>query len=812
MSEVRQESGYDHAAIEAKWHEYWDKKGTYRVNLQQAAEPFYNLMMFPYPSAEGLHVGNVFAFTGSDIYGRFMKLQGYDVFEPIGFDAFGMHSENFAIKQGLHPATLVPNNIANFRKQLKRIGAMFDWDHEVSTTEAPYYKWTQWILIQLYKQGLMERKKGNVNWCPSCQTVLANEQAEGGRCERCDSQIQQRNIEQWYFLISKYAQRLLDNLSWIDWSEVTRKAQENWIGRSEGAEIDFGIDGSTDKIRVFTTRPDTLFGATYVVLAPEHPLVQTLTTTECSDSVARYLEQTGRKNRLERTDLNLEKTGAFIGSYAINPANDEKVPIWISDYVLMEYGTGAIMAVPAHDERDFEFASKFGRPTPCVISEDGVAHEMAEAYTGEGIMVNSGQFSGIPSSEGKKAVTQWLQNRGLGQEKITYRLRDWCISRQRYWGPPIPIIYCDKCGVVTVPDDQLPVLLPEIEDYKPDGSGKSPLHRVQEFVKTTCPTCGAPAERETDVSDNFLDSAWYFLRYPSTEFDDKAYDPELTRKWLPVDMYIGGNEHAVLHLMYTRFICMALHDMGLLECEEPFKKFRAHGLIIKDGAKMSKSKGNVINPDTYLAEYGADTFRTYLMFLAPLYEGGDFRDEGIQGVRRFLERLYRFATETTFDDTSTEPKETTRKLHKTIKKVTEDFLSLNYNTAIAALMELLNLLREKQCRRKSEFEQLVIMVAPFAPHLAEEIWEKIGNKPSVYNHRFPKHDESLVVDDVIELVVQVNGKLRSRLHVPRDLPEADAVERAKTDPNVAKYLEGMQIVKVVYVPNRLANIVCRPGK
>lgn len=807
--DARPDINFDHSKIEKKWRQYWEENRTYQVDLHSAEKPFYNLMMFPYPSAEGLHVGNVFAFTGSDVYGRFMKLRGYDVFEPMGYDAFGMHSENFAIKQGIHPATLVPNNIRNFRKQLMTIGGMFDWEHEVSTTDADYYKWTQWVLIQLFKGGLMERKTGNVNWCPSCQTVLANEQAEGGKCERCDSEIEQRNIEQWYFLISKYADRLLKNLSWIDWSEVTKKAQENWIGKSEGAEIDFQIADHDEKIRVFTTRPDTLFGATYMVLAPEHPLVAELTTPDLKETVKNYLTQTVHKNQLERTDLNLEKTGVPIGAYAINPVNEEKIPIWISDYVLMDYGTGAIMAVPAHDERDFEFAKKFNLPIRCVVSPDGKARVMEEANSEEGIMVNSGQFSGMTSAEGKQAIIEMLKEKGIGEGKVTYRLRDWCISRQRYWGTPIPIVYCDKCGVVAVAEEDLPVLLPEMEDYRPDGSGKSPLSRDADFVNTTCPKCGGPARRETDVADNFLDSAWYFLRYPSTEYDDRPYDEELTKKWLPVDMYIGGNEHAVLHLMYTRFIVMALYDLGLLPFEEPFKKFRAHGLIIKDGAKMSKSRGNVINPDEYIAEHGTDTFRTYLMFLAPLYEGGDFREEGIMGVRRFLERLYRFVNETSFDDETTEPKETTHKLHKIIKKVTQDIETLNYNTAVAGLMELLNFYRDKNCKRRSEIEALLIMVAPFAPHLAEELWETLGNEPSIYKALWPEYDEALTVDEIIELVVQVNGKLRARMHVPRDLDEQTAVTKAQNDENIARFIEGKTIRKAIYVPNRLVNLVVK---
>ncbi|HEX6940186.1 MAG TPA: leucine--tRNA ligase, partial [Longimicrobiales bacterium] len=572
----RNDDTYRPAEIEEKWQSRWAERGTNTYTgdaLARAERPFYNLMMFPYPSAEGLHVGNIYAFTGADIHGRFRRLHGDDVFEPIGFDAFGIHSENFALKTGTHPMELIPRNVANFTRQLKRTGAMYDWNHTVDTTDPRYYKWTQWLFLQLYKAGLAEKKEAPVNWCPGCHTVLANEQVIAGECERCGTPVEQRFLSQWFFKITKYAQRLLDNLAWIDWSETTKKAQENWIGRSEGAEIDFPLarrriapdrhepaqlHAARPVIRVFTTRPDTIFGATFMVLAPEHPLVDALTTDEQRDAVETYRKKVASFDLVTRKKTDKEKTGVFTGGYCVNPATGEEIPVWIADYVLMEYGTGAIMAVPGHDERDFEFAQKFSLPIKRVVAGEGdhAGTPLHEAFTGEGVLVNSDQFNGMRWDEAKRAITKWLEERGLARIRVNYRLHDWCISRQRYWGPPIPIIYCDACGTVPVPEEDLPVELPYVENYKPDESGVSPLARVEEWYRVPCPQCGKMGRRETDVSDTFLDSAWYFLRYPSAGRDDVAFDPELTKKWLPVDMYIGGEEHAVLHLLYSRFITM----------------------------------------------------------------------------------------------------------------------------------------------------------------------------------------------------------------------------------------------------------------
>ena len=792
---------YDPAAIEAKWQARWVERHTNEPDLDRPARPFYNLMMFPYPSAEGLHVGNMFAFTGADIYGRFKRLQGHTVFEPMGFDAFGIHSENYALQVGTNPARLIPQNIENFRRQLRRFGGMFDWRHELSTTDPTYYKWTQWLFLQLYKAGLAYKKRAAVNWCPKDKTVLANEQVIDGRCERCGTAVEQRFLDQWFFRITDFAGRLLDDLDHSDWSSSTVLLQRNWIGRSEGAELVFETPAGR-KITVFTTRPDTVFGATYLVLAPEHPLVDELTAVEQRAAVKAYQREVQAKDVVTRRVGDKTKTGVPIGSYARNPATGEAIPIWIADYVLMEYGTGAIMAVPAHDRRDFEFATQFQLPIRQVVQVEGEAPPIVSE---EGTLTNSAQFEGLRAPEGAKQIVAWLAERRLATPRVQYRLHDWCISRQRYWGPPIPIIYCDTCGVVPVPEKDLPVELPLIEDFRPDDSGVSPLARHKEWYFVACPQCGAQGRRETDVSDTFLDSAWYFLRYPSTEFPDRPFDPERTRSWLPVTSYIGGNEHAVLHLLYSRFITMVLKDLGHVHFEGPYTKFRAHGLIVKDGAKMSKSRGNVVVPDVYIKQWGADTFRMYLMFLGPFQEGGDFRDEGIVGIRRFLDKVWALAQEVGATQQSAPAVE--RKLHQTIRKVTTDTEALHYNTAIAAMMEYVNELREQDARSRALLDPLVIMLAPYAPHFAEELWERFGHKKSVFEEQWPGYDAALAAAGDVEIAVQVNGKLRSRLTVPRGMAEKDVVARVLADATVKKFVDGQALKKVVYVQDRLVNLV-----
>ncbi len=807
---------YEPGAVEAKWRKKWEERGTDRLDLDAAEKPFYNLMMFPYPSAEGLHVGNVFAFVGSDIQGRYHRLLGYDVFEPMGFDAFGMHSENFALKHGRHPAEMVPKNIENFREnQLKKVGLMLDWSRAVDTTSPDYYRWTQWMFVTLYKNGFAYKKKAPVNWCPDCKTVLAAEQVVDGECERCSSPVTKKEMEQWYFKTTAFAQELLDELDHIDWSERTKIAQRNWIGRSQGAEVTFRIDGGPE-FKIFTTRPDTLFGVTYMVFSPEHPLLDTITAPDRRTDLEEYRRGAARLSEVDRQAEGRDKTGVFTGAYAVNPVNGEKIPVWAADYVLMGYGTGAIMAVPAHDQRDFDFATRFQLPIRQVVSPDGSLFErLEEAYNGEGRLVNSGEFDGLPAKdEGGAAITRRLEEKGLAEFKINYRLRDWCVSRQRYWGPPIPVIYCEHCGAVPVPEKDLPVVLPYLEDYRPDGSGFSPLKRDETFFHTTCPTCGGPATRETDVSDNFLCSAWYFYRYPSAEFGDRPFDAARTRKWLPVDLYVGGNEHAVLHLLYSRWLCKALKQCGFLDFDEPYKRFVAHGMIVRDGNKMSKSRGNVVNPDEYIAAYGADAFRMYLMFMGAYLEGGDFRDGGVRAMKSFLDRLWAAVLPEDGEalaETGPEDRETRFWLHSTVKAVTGDLARFSYNTAIARLMELINHVTKNRVKNRVVSEAVVRMVAPLAPHMAEEMWELLGHGDTVFSGGWPTYDEAETLRSTVEYVIQINGKVRAKLELPAGLDQEAIEPQVLEHPAVAKWLEGQVIVKKVYVPDKLANLVVKPA-
>jgi leucyl-tRNA synthetase len=807
---------YSHRDSEPKWLKRWDQADLYQVDLDQARRPFFNLMEFPYPSGEGLHVGHFYTYSGADTYGRYQRMTGHDVFQPMGFDAFGIHGENYALKIGENPAVVMPRNIARFREeQIKRMGAAFDWSREVDTTDPRYYKWTQWIFIQLYKAGLAYRASASVNWCPQDLTVLADEQVIDGRCERCGTLVIKRQLEQWFFKITAYAERLLDH-SKADFSEITKTLQRNWIGRSEGAEVIFATS-SAGPIHIHTTRPDTLWGATFLVLAPEHPLVAKLTTAEHKAAVDAYAAAAAQKSDIEREHATREKTGVFTGAYAINPVNQERIPIWVADYVLSTYGTGAIMAVPAHDQRDFEFARRYRLPLRVVVQPTDTRLDpdtMTEAWPGDGVLVNSGPIDGIPTPLAIAKTIDWLTERGLGKRAVRYRLRDWLISRQRYWGPPIPMIYCAQHGWQPVPEEQLPVLLPLIDNFRPTGTGQSPLAAVPDFVNTICPVCGQAARRETDVSDNFLDSAWYFLRYLSTEFDDRAWDMRRVKQWLPVAHYMGGVEHSTLHHLYARFIWKALFDLGHLPPEvgeEPFRQLRLHGWILRNGAKMSKSRGNVVNPDEYVRQFGADVMRAHMLFIGTYTEGGDFRDSAITGVVRFYKRVWEWVTQPpATGGVPLDENLARRALHKTIKKVGEDLPALSFNTAIAALMETLNTLRECKLSPAVHRElarNYVLLLAPIAPFLAEELWERLDGRFSVHQQPWPAFEPALLVDALIVVPVQINGKLRSRLEVPATASEEEITRAALQSPGVHKYVEGKQVTKTIYLPGRLLNIV-----
>lgn len=798
---------YNPVQIEKKWRGIWERKKTWRVDLKKAKNPYYNLMMFPYPSAEGLHVGNVYAFTGSDIHGRFKRAQGFDVFEPMGFDAFGIHSENFAIKKGVHPKTQNAKNIAHFRQQLESLGALFAWNHEVDTTRPDYYKWTQWIFLQLYKAGLAYRAKAPVDWCPSCKTVLANEQVINGKCERCDSQVLQKELEQWFFRITKYAERLLKNLESIDWSERTKISQKNWIGKSEGVQFRYKVKDTDISFEMFDSVPQTFMAQTFTVIAPEHPkLYELVKGTEYEKPVMEFVETIKKKKIAQKFDIEKEAEGIFTGRYIEYTPAKRLLPIWVASFVIAGYGSGVVNA-SAHDERDFIFAKKYRLPLhPVMFPEDPVEAEKVRNleycyhHAVDGVLVEPAEFKERRWGEARSDIIDYIERNGWGKKVSQYHLRDWLISRQRYWGAPIPIIYCKKCGTVPVPEKDLPVLLPFVKNFRPEGTGKSPLASVPSFVNTKCPTCKGPAERETDVSDTFLDSAWYFFRYPCTDFKNKAFDAEIVKKWLPVDMYIGGQEHAVLHLLYTRFITMALKDLGLISFEEPFKKFRAHGLLVKEGAKMSKSKGNVVNPDEYFAKYGADTVRMYLMFIGPFAEGGSWSDKGIVGIYRFLNRVWDFTAG--FHGASQSSLDFLR--NKTVKRVTEDLENLRYNTAIAALMEFFNECSKGKTSKK-DLETLLLLLAPFAPHIAEELWGILGNKKSIHETSWPSFEEK--ADKSFKLVLQVNGKVKDVVETPVGISQKKAEKIAFSSEKVARALQGKKPSKIIFVPNRLLNIV-----
>lgn len=840
--EKNRQKQYQPSEIELYWQRMWGEQKTYSPDVNNAQKPFFNLMMFPYPSAEGLHVGNMYAFTGADVYGRYQRMQGNDVLEPIGLDGFGIHSENYALKVGRHPKEQAQMSEKNYYKQLHAIGNSFDWTRTVETYDPNYYKWTQWLFIQMFKNGFAYRDTALVNWCPSCKTVLSDEQVIDGKCERCGSTVEKRELEQWFFRITQYAERLLNNIEKLDWTERVKIAQRNWIGKSEGAEVGFRVEGLGDsfELRVFTTRPDTLFGATFLVIAPEHELAKEIAEGKWAqantDEVKDYINLSKSKSDLERTAEGKDKTGVNTGLFAINPVNSKKIPIYVADYVLSGYGTGAIMAVPAHDQRDFEFAKRYNlNIIPVIQEKEDNSQQIIDdrAFEGDGIIIGSEEWNGFHVPQDIPKVIDWLENKGLGSRKSNYHLRDWLISRQRYWGPPIPMIHCQKCadegkgersempGWFTVPEADLPVMLPDVEDWKPMGTGKAPLANHPEFFKTICPNCGGEATRETDVSDTFLDSAWYFLRYPSIDIENVPFDTEITIKWLPVDQYIGGAEHSVLHLLYSRFVTMVLYDLKYLDFEEPFSKFFAHGLIIKDGAKMSKSKGNVVVPDAYIKKFGADTLRLYLMFLGPFSQGGDFRDSGIEGMNRFVRKVWRMLSVESFTDGQVSV-ERMRIMHKTIKKVTKDIQSLSYNTAIASMMEWYNYLNSELRGQnleisREEIEVYLKLLAPFAPHMTEHLFQmlknskfeirnsKFGKEDSIHLSEWPKWDEKYLEEKIATVIVQVNGKKRGEVEISSQEIEDRSLLENKAREVVAKYIEGFEIKKIIYVPGKIIN-------
>jgi leucyl-tRNA synthetase len=808
---------YDPHKIEQKWQLKWAADHLYEVRRDNKRPKFYALTMFPYTSGD-LHIGHWYAMAPADTYARYKRMQGYNVLHPMGFDAFGLPAENAAISRGIHPYDWTMKNIKNMRRQLKSIGAIYDWNREVITCLPGYYRWTQWFFLQFYHAGLAYRTKAPVNWCPRCQTVLANEQVVGeGLCERCNTTVTKKDLEQWFFRITRYAENLLDH-SHLDWPERIKTMQTNWVGKSAGAEISFDLtdEGAPQKeIRVFTTRPDTVFGVTFFLLAPEHPLVPRLTSQRQRVEVEEYIAWCRRQSEYERVAAGREKTGVFLGSYVVNPVNGERVPIWIADYVLPTYGTGAVMAVPAHDERDLAFARKFDLPVRTVIAPPGWTGEMlAEAYAGPGTMVNSGEFSGLSSEQGYDSICALLEQKGWGRRTVIYRLRDWLISRQRYWGAPIPIVYCDKCGTVPVPEKDLPVLLPRDAEFKP--TGESPLTYCEPFVNTTCPNCSGPARRETDTMDTFMCSSWYFLRYTSPRTRVAPFNEAKVKHWLPVDLYTGGAEHAVMHLFYARFFIKALKDIGLVEFDEPFSRLFNQGTIIYRGDKMSKSRGNVVGSDKYVTTLGADSVRGYVMFLGPWELGGEWNDRGIVGISRWLNRVWHLVT-TNYTGKAPDPateKECLHVTHKTIEGVTADLERFHFNTMLSSLMEFSNYLSRVQERGRvsgslwqQTMEIFLLLLAPTAPHLAEELWNVTGRPYSIHNQPWPHYDEKLTKEEEVTIVIQVNGKVRDRVIVPASINEAEAKELALGRDRVRAYINGRKVRRLIYVPKRVVNVV-----
>ncbi len=836
-------SSYPFEQIELKWQKFWEDTQIFKVDedpsfpLEKRA---YVLDMFPYPSGSGLHVGHPEGYTATDIYCRFLRMNGYNVLHPMGFDSFGLPAENYAIKTGTHPKTTTEANIDNFRKQIKRLGFSYDWSREISTHTPEYYRWTQWIFLKLYEQGLAYEAITPINWCPDCLTGLSNEEVKDGKCERCGTLVSRKNIRQWMLRITQYAERLLEDLDELNWSESIKAMQRNWIGKSEGASVTFKLENSDEVLEVYTTRSDTLFGATYMVISPEHPLVEQITTKEMQGEVEAYVEIASHKSDLERTELSKDKTGVFSGSYAINPVNNKKIPIWIADYVLSSYGTGAIMAVPAHDTRDWEFATKFNLPIIEVLQSD-VDIEL-EAFTGDGIHVNSDFLDGLDKQTGIDTMNAYLEEKGIGKRSTNYKLRDWVFSRQRYWGEPIPLVHCPSCGTVPVPESDLPLTLPDVDSYKPSGTGESPLATIESWVNTTCPVCGEKAKRETNTMPQWAGSCWYYLRYIDPQNIEEMASEEKIDYWMPVDLYVGGAEHAVLHLLYARFWHKVLFDIGVVKNNEPFKRLVNQGMITsfayqrKDKslvpsdeveevsadtyiekatgekvdrvvAKMSKSLKNVINPDEIIHDFGADAMRMYEMFMGPLEVSKPWATAGLSGVFRFLDRVYRLTERELSDEVPS--KELLKTLHKTIKKVTEDTNSLDFNTAISQMMILVNELYKTDTLPRVIWEPFILLLSPYVPHLSEELWAIAGHEPSVTKHMWPEYDESLTIDDTVEIVVQVNGKLRARFDQKKGLDKETILNQAMSIERIIELTDGKTIIKTIVVPDKLVNIVVK---
>ena len=800
---------YNHKEIEKKWRHNWDVTP---INKDTTKPKYYCLDMFPYPSGSGLHVGHWRGYVISDVWSRYKMLHGYHIIHPMGWDAFGLPAENYAIKMKTHPAISTAANIANIKRQINEIASLYDWDMEVNTTDPKFYKWTQWIFVQMFKKGLAYEKEMPINWCPSCKTGLANEEVVNGCCERCGAEVTKKNLKQWMLKITAYADRLLADLDKLDWPEKVKKMQADWIGKSYGAEVDFKLENSDEKITVYTTRPDTLYGATFMVLAPEHAMAKSLATDETRADVEAYIQMAANKSSVDRLQ-GKEKTGVFTGSYAINPLNGAKVPIWLSDYVLADYGTGAIMCVPAHDDRDFAFATKFNIPIIQVIAKEGKEIEnMTEAYTeAVGTMINSGEWNGMESSVLKKEAPHIIEEKGLGKKTVNYKLRDWVFSRQRYWGEPIPIVHCPDCGAVPVPEDQLPLLLPDVESYEPTGTGESPLAAIDEWVNTTCPCCGKPAKRETNTMPQWAGSSWYFLRYIDNKNDKELVSREKADKYLPVDMYIGGVEHAVLHLLYSRFYTKFLHDIGVVDFDEPFKKLFNQGMITgKNGIKMSKSKGNVVSPDDLVRDYGCDSLRLYEMFVGPPELDSEWDERGIDGVYRFITRFWKLAVDSI--EANVEPtKEMIKLRHQMVHTITRRLEDFSLNTVVSGFMEFNNkfieLAKKEGGIDKETIQTFVTLLAPFAPHIGEELWERLGNTGSVFeNNKWPEADEELMKDDEIQVPVQINGKTKVVISVPADISKDDAIAQGKEA--LGDKLTG-NIIKEIYVPGRIINIVAK---